>query len=539
MHAVIYARFSSSNQREESIEVQLEVCRQYAKEHGLTVVDEYIDRALTGTDDNRPNFQRMIEDRNKKKYEVVLTLYYDRFMRNVEKSQKYKRILRESGIEVIAVYQPITNDPDGRFIEHIYEAQDELYSAKLKVRVRAGMKKNADKCKFNGGSIPLGYYVDEDGRFQINEETAPLVKTIFKEYAEGRAIADIIRDLNAAGHRTVQGNLYNKNSFKRILINRRYLGIYIFGEYEVPGGMPQLIDEDTFNIVQLRVGENKVPARANRDYLLTGKLYCGKCGSLMVGTSGHSRDAKRTYHYYVCKNTIGKTKCDKAAIRRSIIEGKLIDECRKLLTDENIALIASKVADLCQRELSNDNQLEQMKQQRATLKKKISTLLDALEEGQAVEEIAGRITKRKEELRVTDERIAEKMRNRIVLEEDEIAFFLTSLRDGSADKPEYRKALITALINKVYLYDDKLIVHLTTSRKSPAITISLNDELLDEPPSGDSSYKGSSAPPYIPTPPLKRRAVFFSKFSLHRQKPYEVVCHSTLCRFYGNSVGDP
>lgn len=133
-----------------------------------------------------------------------------------------------------------------------------------------------------------------------------------------------------------------------------------------------------------------------------------------------------------------------------------------------------------------------------------------------------------------------KMRNRIVLEEDEIAFFLTSLRDGSADKPEYRKALITALINKVYLYDDKLIVHLTTSSKSPAITISLNDELLDELPSGDSSYKGSSAPPYIPTPPLKRRAVFFSVSLVNvDKKPYEVVCHSTLCRFYGNSVGDP
>jgi DNA invertase Pin-like site-specific DNA recombinase len=82
VNAVIYARYSSDGQREESIEGQLRECKEYAERHNITVISTYIDRALSAKTDDRPEFQNMIRDSAKKQFEVALVWKLDRFSRN-------------------------------------------------------------------------------------------------------------------------------------------------------------------------------------------------------------------------------------------------------------------------------------------------------------------------------------------------------------------------------------------------------------------------------------------------------------------------
>ena len=119
MKAVIYARYSSDNQREESIEGQLRECMEYAERHGMTVVDTYIDRALSAKTDNRPRFQAMIKDSSKQLFEVVLVWKLDRFARNRFDSAVYKNKLKKNGVRVVSAREAIAEGADGILLEAV------------------------------------------------------------------------------------------------------------------------------------------------------------------------------------------------------------------------------------------------------------------------------------------------------------------------------------------------------------------------------------------------------------------------------------
>ena len=155
MNAVIYARYSSDNQREESIEGQLRECKEYADQNGITVVRTYIDRALSAKTDSRPQFQQMIHDSATHTFEAVLVWKLDRFSRNRYDSAHYKRILKNNRIHVVSVTEPISNTPEGIMLESLLEGMAEYYSAELAEKVSRGHKENALKAKFNGGPVGL------------------------------------------------------------------------------------------------------------------------------------------------------------------------------------------------------------------------------------------------------------------------------------------------------------------------------------------------------------------------------------------------
>ena len=178
-NAVIYARFSSHAQNEQSIEGQLAECHAFAERNGLQIRHEYIDRALTGTTDKRPEFLRMIEDSKRKGFQFVIVYQLDRFARNRYDSATYKAKLKKNGVRVLSAKENITDDASGILIEGVLESMAEYYSAELSQKVKRGIAITASKCKFFGGGIPLGYKVDEEKRFIINEETAPIVKQMF------------------------------------------------------------------------------------------------------------------------------------------------------------------------------------------------------------------------------------------------------------------------------------------------------------------------------------------------------------------------
>lgn len=246
MNIVIYARYSSDRQTEQSIEGQLKECYAYAQRNGYTVVGEYIDRAISGTNDHRPEFQRMIADGDKKLFQAVLVYQLDRFARNRYDSAIYKAKLKKNGIRVLSARENISDDASGVLMEAVLEGMAEYYSVELSQKIRRGMDINAEKCLCTGGNVALGFYVDSEKRFQIDPNTAPVVQRIFEMYARGESMADIIRYLNENQIKTSYGNAFNKNSIGRILRNKRYIGTYTYRGTEKPDSLPRIISDDLF-----------------------------------------------------------------------------------------------------------------------------------------------------------------------------------------------------------------------------------------------------------------------------------------------------
>lgn len=188
MKAVIYARYSSDNQREESIDGQLRECMEYAKFNGIDVVNSYIDRALSAKTDNRPNFQRMIKDSYKGLFDVVLVWKLDRFARNRYDSAHYKTILKRNGVRVLSAKETISEGAEGILLESMLEGYAEYYSIELAEKVKRGLTENALKAKANGGTCTFGYTVDRDRHYQIDAPAALIVREVFQLYADGKTM---------------------------------------------------------------------------------------------------------------------------------------------------------------------------------------------------------------------------------------------------------------------------------------------------------------------------------------------------------------
>ena len=160
MKAVIYARYSSDNQREESIEGQIRECTEYAKYNELEIVGQYIDRAFSAKTDDRPDFQRMIQDSAKKLFDVVLVWKLDRFARNRYDSAFYRYTLRKNGVRVVSAKENISDGPEGIILESLLEGMAEFYSANLSQNVKRGFQgEMPSRASGNGGAVPLGYKV--------------------------------------------------------------------------------------------------------------------------------------------------------------------------------------------------------------------------------------------------------------------------------------------------------------------------------------------------------------------------------------------
>lgn len=479
MNAVIYCRYSSHNQRETSIEGQLKVCYEFCEKNGFTVIEEYIDRAITGTVDKRPAFQRMISDSEKKHFQYIIVYQLDRFAREKYDSVVYKRKLRKIGIKVISAKEQISDDASGILVESVLEGLAEYYSAELSQKVRRDMDLNAEKCLSTGGNIALGYKVDKDKRFQIDPETAPIVQFIFESYANEKTVTEITNQLNAQGIRTSRGAKFNKNSLHTMLKNKRYIGIYTYKGTEKPGGIPRIISDELFTKVTEIMNKNKkAPARARAkvEYLLTTKLFCGYCKEMMTGFSGTGKSGK-VYRYYVCNGTKKKL-CKKKKVNKEYIEDLVVAECRKLLTNENIKKIAKDVAAISEAEKDTSN-LKYLKKVLSENERKRQNALNAIMECD-IESVRKSLYEQipileKEHSELTKQ-IALEEKNFPVLTVPMVHFFLKKLKDGNADDIKYRRTLINIFVNRIYLYDDKITL-IFNSGDNP---VTINDMLLSE-----------------------------------------------------------
>jgi len=258
---VIYVRYSSTAQREESAEIQINSCNGFAEREGYIVVDVYKDEALTGRTDDRPQFQKMISDSKKGLFQKVIVHRLDRFSRDKFDNAHYKRILKKNGVKVLSATETIPDDSTGVLMEYILEGFAEYYSVELSEKVKRGHYLNAEKFQANGACVPLGYKI-VDKKYVIDEETAPIVVEIFTKYADGVSVKQICDDLNARQLKSSRGVAFNKNSLHYLLKNEKYIGVYIYGTFRAEGEILRIIDDELFNIVaEQMVYNKKSPAR--------------------------------------------------------------------------------------------------------------------------------------------------------------------------------------------------------------------------------------------------------------------------------------
>ena len=226
MKAVIYARYSSDSQREESIEGQLRECTAFAEKNGITVLRHYIDRAYSAKTDNRPEFQNMIKDSGKRLFDIVIVWKLDRFARNRYDSARYKATLKKNGMKVVSATEIISEGAEGIILESVLEGYTEYYSADLSEKVVRGMTDNALKCKFNGSTMPIGYVIDAEQHFQIDPLTAPFVLEAFKRYDGGETISSIMNWLNEQGLTNTRG----QKSHRKMLIDTFINAIFLYDD---------------------------------------------------------------------------------------------------------------------------------------------------------------------------------------------------------------------------------------------------------------------------------------------------------------------
>lgn len=357
--AVAYARYSSDGQRDESIDAQVRAIKSFAEREGYALIHVYADRGISGTSDNREEFQRMIEDAKNGDFQVVIVHKLDRFARNRSDSAIYRNVLEKYGVRLVSVLDNFDDSPESIILQSVIEGYNEYYSKNLAREVMKGLKENALASKFNGGVPPLGYDINKETlNYKINDFEAEAVKLIFKMYLQGEGYTSIINELNRRGFKTKKANSFGKNSLYDILRNERYTGVYIYNKslpvtsdkkfnrhasknsediIKVEGGIPQIISTEDFVKVQELMNKRRrktATYKAKEDYLLSGKIICGECGSTYAGNARRSKNS--TYISYTCTKKNGREKCRNRGTQRDLIESIILNKLSEKVFDVKI-----------------------------------------------------------------------------------------------------------------------------------------------------------------------------------------------------------
>lgn len=313
--AAIYARFSSHNQRSESIEIQVENSTRYCEENGLQVVALYTDYAKTGTNTDRAQFQKMMDDARLGLFDYVVIYKVTRIMRNRDEMALARIMLRKAGVEILYAGEEIASGSSGVLQLGMLEVLAEWESAIDSERIRDGIQKNAQRCMANGRTL-YGWDI-VDGRYQVNEREAAVLHKMKNLLFSGSTVADIVRAV--ANERTRNGKPFNHDRTKKLLLRPQNGGTYSYAGNVVEDGMPAIWSKAEQDMIISMLGNPRPRRRVDHDteWPLTGKLYCADCGGTLAGTSGTSKSGN-VYAYYKCK------KC-KRTFRRDVLEDALVD----------------------------------------------------------------------------------------------------------------------------------------------------------------------------------------------------------------------
>ena len=443
--AAIYARFSSSRQREESIADQVRVCTQRAVREGWDIAGTYTDEARSGTDAaRRPGFQRMVADAERGAFDVVLVYKLDRFARNRYDSATYRARLRRAGVEVVSATEGVPDGPEGIILDSVLEGMAEYYSANLAQNVRRGMEGNALRCRHNGVRV-FGYECAADGGYRIDEAEAPGVRGAFRMASEGARKVDIAAWLNQSGYRTVRGRRWGVDSVSRMLNQERYIGVYSWGDVRVEGGMPAIIDGALWEAAHGNVAPRGRKRRTDEPaaYMLTGKLYDAG-GNRFESESARGYNG-RTYYYYRCRAT-------GARVRKADVESRVADALSRLLDSE--PSLTERIVDAVMGEYESVTAetraaLDAARKRIADVDREIDNLIDLAARLGASDRIADRIRELEAERPALEADAAEMERGLPRIEPDYIRYVL--YRITCCDGPD---AVVAGFVQRVIVDGD-------------------------------------------------------------------------------------
>ena len=448
--AVIYARYSSDNQTEQSIEGQLRVCEQYAKNNNIVILNTYIDRAMTGTNDNRPDFQQMIKDSNNKDFQYIIVYKLDRFSRNKYETAKYKKILKDNGVKLLSAMENIPDSPEGIILESLLEGMAEYYSVELAQKVKRGMKETRLKGNFQGGHLIYGYKL-ENKKIIVDEEQAEIVRYIYKQYSLGKYVKDIMEDLNNR-HIYHKGKPFGRTTLYNILKNEKYTGIYRYEDEVYQNMFPAIISQEIFEKVRKNTRTNKNGKRSIKEvYMFRNKMKCGYCGMPISAETGTSQNGimKR---YYKCLGRKQHNGCLKENVRKEEFEEFVLNSILETLKSpkyvdtivENLKQIQSQIGEC-------NYALNTLIKEKKESEKILSNIMTAVEQGlmnnttiKRMNELENKITELEKEILIEQNRSITK-----ITELDIKEFYIQALKLEP-------KTLINYLVKEIRAFDDKI-----------------------------------------------------------------------------------
>lgn len=482
--AVLYARYSSTNQREESIDAQLRAMREHCKNENIEIIAEFTDEAISGKTDNRENFQKMINRllKGHLQADFVLVHKFNRFARNKYDSALYKKKLKDAGIKVVSVTQKIDDSPEGELLEGFLETIDQYYSANLAVEVRKGLKENALKGKHAGGQVLFGYSLDNEG-YYVPNENAKIVRRIFEEYAAGYPKTLICEKLNKEGYRNQRGKKFNTRTLSDLLRNEKYIGNYVYTIDKVEtirlDGIikDHPIDRNLWNKVQELCDAGSAKGRERRNkkpYLLTGKTFCTICGHQICGAgskrSGNRKDGKLNYYYKCVGKTNYKNGCQSRSLNKEVFEPKVLKAVIEVVMDKERIKQIAKVA-FAELETMRDAPIittAQLKKELAEITDKQEKLTELYLDSKMIKSV---LDKKNEELSKRMYEIEDELEKRKyideaedITEEDIANFIFQSIEQikNSYDQmdDEFMRIMFNTFVEKVDVDNEKITIHI-------------------------------------------------------------------------------
>lgn len=467
--AICYYRYSSDAQREASIDQQKKAAHDYADAHGYHIIQEYEDKAISGTRDDREQYNLMLYEVEILRPAYLIIWKTDRLSRDKIDIALAKKRLRECGVKIVYVAEAIPEDDEATevLLESFYEGMAAAFIAGHRKNVMRGLRYNAENALYNGYKV-FGYKGKVNAKYEIDPDEAPIVKEIFQEYIDGIPIKRICDDLNSKGLRTGSGKEFTHNFVHRVLTNQAYIGIYKWGDIIVEGGMPCIIDDETFERAAKKIAANQrggkgAVKKANpetdiEDYWLTGHIFCGLCGESMQGVSGTSKSGVKHY-YYSCKGH-RHHRCTMHNKPKALIEGIVLAVLRDVVMQPAYrVLIAAKCYDYYKTKYANDGVYEaSIKAQLKDTETKISNIMKAIEAGILTPTTGERLkVLEATQSRLKDALIAELNRQKFEIKPETIVKYLESF-EGDLNDVVNRKRIMDDFIDKVIVTENTVAI---------------------------------------------------------------------------------
>lgn len=325
LRTVIYARKSSEDERQTSIDTQINQCTSFINNYDfLELVGTYSEDNVSGMfTDGRTQYLKIMELAEKREIDVIVVMKLDRLARDLSDSATTIKLLEMYGTYLIAGDDVgDTTTPAGEFLRSIVLAQGQYHARRAASDVMAAECNNARKGLTSGGVAPYGLQIVSK-KFEINPNEAPAVKKMFEMTKDGYSYKQISDELSGLGYFSRSGKPFSFSTINTILKNDKYYGSLVynregsprkkkrvlrekFDEIRVDNAIEPIISKELFDYVQKIIEQrktNSIPKQnTSPDYILTGLIVCGKCGKPMHGTTIKSGRNKLTKRYYVCPN---------------------------------------------------------------------------------------------------------------------------------------------------------------------------------------------------------------------------------------------